>query len=788
MAAAALRVVVEYSTLPGVERDPQAVLNLAISCKELYSAFENCKDLRPFKRDYLMKKYPHRWERYLRRHGLLTADAGAEWVFSNFKYDLVNVLIETGVIKTITDADLLASKCGDSALVRALEESGLIFSETVTVDWLGDHLDGSCLLQALKLKGALTADMKGSRTRDWLRDRMGGPCDDEALLSALKSAGLLDRGPGIDWYARAFKQSKYKLKAIVAAGLTDAVTKEWCVSNLSRQETYTFMNDVGMLVSDFGRGRAHARDWYAEHMGGSSLPRILSDVGLLTDECGKQWYVDRVPQGRPLLDALRNSGLLTFEDANEFREWMCKNFSNGYEKVQALRNAGLCTSDPGRDWYADRIKSPYTLSEALEHAGLLTSDASRDWFVERMAGCPWAIVHALKESGLLTAEPGRDWYAKHVGDKLEEVLEETGLLTGDFEGARDWFAEYIKSDKLYKVLERTGLLTDFEGAREWYVSKLPYYHAFNALKDLGLITDAVDRDWYARHFKDEYLFQCLELAGIIVQKCDPQEDREWFVKAFEGIYANVQQEYQGRALACIERAGLLTPDVPVEWYGSVFDGKCLFKALCATRLLSASLGRDWFAARFRYRGLYRVLKEVGLLTSECGRKWYVDAFAYDKKTSVLDRDWMHMDEYRDKALYAAGLLWNNGTREWYATHLDGQQLFDTLKDAGLFARKRNINWYARRFKGELLANVIREMGLGRDDFTSTWLVNHFEGDLYRQMRKELGMGIRDLRSHGRMLTGFDAGGWSEPESFYDSDRNSDDDYSYSSGTDSGSDD
>lgn len=781
----ALRVVVEYLTLPGVERDPQAVLNLALSCKYLYSAFENCKDLRPFKRDYIMKKYPSCWERYLRRHGLLTADAGLDWFLKNFEYDVVKVLVETGLIKTITDADFLAEKCGHSALVQALEESGLIFSETVTVDWLGDHLDGACLQQALQMKGALTADMKGSRTRDWLRDRMVGPCDDQALFLALESAGLLDRVPGVDWYAHAFKQSKYKVKAIMAAGLSDVVTKEWCVANLSKQETVTFMRDMGLMVSDFGQGRAHARDWYADNTGGFSLPWILEEAGLLTGECGLQWYLDRLPPGESLISALRTAGL-TFDDANEFREWICEKITNEYEKVQALRNSGLCTSEPGRDWYADRIKCPYSLAEVLGHAGLLTSDVPCEWFAERMAGCPWAIVHALKDSGLLTAEPGRDWYAKHVGEELEKVLEDTGLLSGDFEGARDWYAKYIKSDRLYKVLERTGLLTDFEGAREWYVSKLPYYHTFNALKDLGLITDAVDRDWYALHFEDEKLLKCLELAGLIVPKGNPQQDRDWFVKAFEGPASNLQQEYQGRALLCIERAGLLTPDVPVEWYGSVFRGKALYKALSATGLLSASLGRDWFAQRFKYRELYTVLKEVGLLSPECGSQWYVDAFAFDEKAEF--RAWLHWREYRDKALYAAGLLWNNGTREWYATHLEGQQLFDALKGAGLFKRKRGINWYARRFKGELLANVIREMGLGREDFTSTWLANHFEGDLYKQMRKELGMGIRELRSHGRRVTGYDDGGWSEPEPFFDSDRNSDDDYSCSSSTESDSDD
>jgi hypothetical protein len=784
--AAALRVVVEYLTLPGVKRDPQSVLNLAVSSKDLYSAFENCHDLRPFKRDYIMKKHPHRWERHLRKHGLLTADAGLEWFFNNFKYDVVDALIETGLIKTITDADLLASKSGDGALVRALEESGLLLSDAVTVDWLGDHLDGACLLQALKLKGALTEDMKGSMTRDWLRDRMNGTWDGKALLSALKHAGLFGTGPGMDWYADAFKQSKYKVKAIMAAGLGDVVTKEWCVANLSKSETVTFMRDAGLLVSDFGQGRAHARDWYAANTGGFCLMWILGEAGLLTGECGPQWYLDKVPPGESLIRALRTAGLLTSINANEFREWICEKFPNEHGKVQGLRDAGLCTSAPGRDWYADRIKCPYSLAEALGHAGLLTSDVPREWFVERMSGRPGAIVSALRNSGLLTAEPGRDWYAKHVGEELERVLEETGLLTGDFEGARDWYAKYIKSDCLYKVLERTCLLTDFEGAREWYVSKLPYYHAFSTLKDLGLFTDAVDRDWYALHFKDEKLFKCLELAGLIVPKGNPQQDRDWFVKAFEGPASNLQQEYQGRALLCIERAGLLTPDAPVEWYGSVFSGKALYKALSATGLLSASLGRDWFAQRFKYRELYTVLKEVGLLSPECGSQWYVDAFAFDEKSEF--QAWLHWREYRDKALYAAGLLWNNGTREWYATHLEGQELFDALKAAGLFARKRNVNWYARRFKGELLANVIREMGLGRDDFTSTWLANHFEGDLYKQMRKELGMGIRELRSHGRRVTGYDDGGWSEPEPFFDSDRNSDEDYSCSSSTESDSDD
>lgn len=367
---------------------------------------------------------------------------------------------------------------------------------------------------------------------------------------------------------------KYAIDHPDRARLIDRFALRTAVVEKSDQDVYDRLDERGLLTDECGR------EWYMRHLQGHDLYYALLYAGLLTADLGRQWHVDHAPPNMSKLYTLRHFGLLTAEcgqgrgeccadcDPNCKANWYARHLRS-YDVLTALRGAGLLTADLGLPFICRYLCDNDFVSIMTEANIPFPEDM--EWYINNLE---LHVAHdAMEHLGMITADVGVEWYLKNIdsANYLLDFLQTAGLLTGD--RGRDWYVEHFGC----------------------FANNVPF---LDALRISGLLTADCGRDWYAEHFGGRLLVNALEESGLLTAECG----REWYARHFHG------DDLQ----TALEKAGLLTPDC----------------------------GRDWYARHFEGWGLYSVLDEADLLTPECGRDWYVD----------------HLGEVAYFALETAGLL------------------------------------------------------------------------------------------------------------------------------------
>jgi hypothetical protein len=527
-------------------------------------------------------------------------------------------------------------------------------------------------------------------------------------------------------------------------GLLSGASEAWLEQHFDRDVLRDIGREDRRLLNSMGLLSLTTPEWCAERFEGRELAMALIQGGLSGKEPG--WYEDVLKDADMTRVVLRKFGLNTapiettreallkkhnfcgpdlIEDLEDVgllndREWIARHFKN-YWSMVALERGGLLTSDVGREWYVSHFGAELR-TEALDKAGLLTSECGRDWYASHLYGED--LLYALKKSGLLTAECGLDWYSTHFHGhyKRLEAAKMSGVLPLC---SHDELAAAFDGEKLYLSLKHGGKLTETERqTREWYAEKLPSKYLLRALRRTGLLTAEAGRDWYSAHLKGHHLFEALEACGLLT--ADP--GREWYKRAFT-YDTRVNSKLVHKSLL---KAGLLTADAGRDWYVALATGKvsnAMHPVLAMLRhagLVTRDAGIEWYERHFGGRALYEVLEETGLMPHDESLEWYAARFDKRALHEVLTRiervaptefvrehigSYFRMQKYADMALYRAGLLQEETTHRWFASHLEGEELFEALKTHGLLTRElESPEWYGYTFKGELLLRCLKETG------------------------------------------------------------------------------
>lgn len=647
---------------------------------------------------------------------------------------------------------------GWDAVIR-LSVHGLLTG--VAKRWLADRFSGDVLEYAVK-------DAEGNyrcrkefghdcEERSWARDHY------RLCRRTLKRLGLLEIMPP-DWLATRFEYDDLA-KALIQGGHA-GMGREWYEA--------TFKKDPDMLAIVLRRFGLTPTTGEPEDHTGWSRDQLKAKYG----------------KGAGLVDRLEDAGLLN--DADEGREWLAKNLDS-YNLLDALRRGRMLTSDASREWYAKHmhkswwhsIGSSHLLS-ALDEAGLLTAEPGRDWYAKHFSG--EYLYNALKAAGLLTRDQGVAWYKQHFRDgRLFDVFKETGMLESCTAAQ---LAAAFSGRSLFLALKHGGKLTPATAqTREWYASNLGGTWLLPALRRTGLLTAEPGRDWYAKRLKGALLVQSLEETGLLTA----EPGREWYVGHLRG--KSVRPLYDA-----MSKSGLLTAEPGRDWYitlagerkiGSVNNP--VFMMLRDAGLLTVDAGAQWYKEHFKKRAMYEALELAGLMPRDESPAYYAEMFRDRALYEVLVRtgavrriestEWVdrrmagygRVSKYADMALYRAGLLTEDLSHRWFASHLEGQELFDALDRHGLFGkpptfsywRMDDYNWYGRMFSGELLMRALKKAGL-IPHMPSKYIFHLFDDPADRaeakRIKRDYWRGKRypyPMRSTGPTWFGYDRDGdWS----------------------------
>jgi hypothetical protein len=624
----------------------------------------------------------------LKEHGLLKL-ASADWLARRLEgKELFKALVQSGKLSRDLGRDWLASAFPHHHYLRkALSWAGLLTPECGP-DWYVDH--------GLELVAASLGIIGPDLGLSWFEERLKGY---GRLFRTLKAIDWFPSEPGIEWYVSNFELYE-RLEVTKRAGLlTDA---DWCVSNL-------LLNELPEALAACGTfDRIKDRAWY---------------IGVVNRGPRSRWPIEK---DLVLLELLERAGLL---DSSRDATWYKSVFEDEAVRAKAMEKAGVLTT---RDSIADAYRGEY-LVDRLRLAGLLT-DPGKD-------GPEWPPI------GFDHPNFGRDWYAKRLeGEHLLDALRESGLLTPD--PGREWYAEHLRDGDLISALKACGMFEPARG-REWYAKHLKGQWLVSALGELGLLTREPGHEWYRARLNGSCLVEALRRADAF------PEDIEWYAGAFDADTKALLQ--------AMDAGGLLTAAPGRDWYARVLgdggqvESGMLFDVLTKTGLMTADAGRDWYAAMFRGKQLHDALKIAGLLTADAGHDWYArhmsgrvmyetlratDMFQHDSAECIKGDHWSHRnDKYADMALYRAGLLPQDNSHRWFASHLEGEDLYRALRDNGLLERplpkddeesyRRRIpdfKWYAYRFEGELLFRVLDEAGL-IPTMPKAYICGYLKGDL-----------------------------------------------------------
>jgi hypothetical protein len=641
--------------------------------------------------------------------GLLDG-ATSDWINTNFDDDgardylrddtnfrkLPNIrlrLKEHGLIKLAT-ADWLARRLEGKELFKALVQSGKL-SRDLGRDWLVSALPQyRYLKKALSMTGLLTPECGP----DWYVDNH--------LELVAASSGIIGRELGLGWFEEKFKGCRRRLFRILKAidWFPSEPGLEWYVSNFERYELFEATKRAGLLTD---------ADWCVANLELRELPDAFEACGTFERIKDRAWYIgvvnrcSRRPRQKDtvLLKLLERAGLL---NSSRDATWYMSVFEDGDVRAEAMEKAGVLTT-------RDSIAGAYSGEDLLERLRLarLLTDPKKD-------APEWPPI------GFDHPDYGRDWYAKRLDDQhLLEALQESGLLTPD--PGREWYAKNLRNGELISALKTCGMFLPAHG-REWYSKHLKDEWLLSALGELGLLTREPGHEWYAAHLDGSCLVHALKTADAF------PKDIEWYEYAFSS--------HPKALVRAIDAAGLLTSAPGRDWYARVlkYESELLFDVLNKTGLMTADAGRDWYASIFHGKQLHDALKISGLLTSDAGHDWFarhmngrvlyetlkaMDMFQYDSAECIKRYHWSHRyDKYADMALYRAGLLPQENSHRWFASHLEGEDLYRALRDNGLLKRPLPVDdtenprlripdfkWYAYRFEGELLFKVLSEAGL-----------------------------------------------------------------------------
>lgn len=285
--------------------------------------------------------------------------------------------------------------------------------------------------------------------------------------------------------------------------------------------------------------------------------------------------------------------------------------------VKALKDADLLTPEPGLAWYEENIKMAHYRFKAVRLAGFPPGAVGRDW-LKANAREAAGLLDALRESGELTAEPGKEWYAdaflrgqghddegKAWRSKFVEALIESGLIA---DCDAEWLGAKLNwSDSLLPALRTAGVLTSIKD-RGYFVGK---FHLssdlLDALRESGMLTPECGRKWYY----DTFYRTCADggwrdsncRRGICV--CDDMGSRDYADKAiFEaGLYPKESPPSR-------------------RYLSAAFEGEALFDALVEHGHMNDHRGLTWYTARFKGDLLVRAMKASGLW-NKAGAKWCV---------------------------------------------------------------------------------------------------------------------------------------------------------------------
>lgn len=285
--------------------------------------------------------------------------------------------------------------------------------------------------------------------------------------------------------------------------------------------------------------------------------------------------------------------------------------------LDALREAALLTPEPGLAWYDENIKNSRYRFKAVRQAGFPPGAVGREWLKDNAYEAV-GLLDALRETGELTAEPGKDWYAaaflrgREYNDdgkawrcKFVEALIESGLIA---DCDAEWLGAKLNwSDSLLPALRTAGVLTSVKD-REYFFGKFRLSRdLLEALRESGLLTPECGRKWY----RDAFNRTCADggwrestcRRGICVR--DDMGNRDYADKAiFEaGLYPKESPPSR-------------------RYLSAAFEGEALFDALVEHGHMNDHRGLTWYTARFKGDLLVRAMKASGLW-DKAGSKWCV---------------------------------------------------------------------------------------------------------------------------------------------------------------------
>lgn len=311
------------------------------------------------------------WESSLAMRTLCNVNKETRSIWERFKNDHQDraTLIERFAARTYIVMQV--EKYWTHSLYGCLKIEGYVTPECGR-QWYMTHLEGEDLYKALKDTSLLSADLG----RRWFAKHCLFGC----VVEEMESFGLLTTECGVegqiaccrecaptckaDWYVKHMPKARL-LDALRGAGLlTIDLGLGWLSNNLCNLMYEDGSNcDLVRAMDQLGMPFPNDRSWYIRHLHFEEAHDVMNDVGLLTAECGIDWYVQNINDKEWLLNFLKTANILPND-----RDFYTKHFTN-LALYRGLKFASLLIADHGRDWYSSHFQGSFLLS-VLEEVGL----------------------------------------------------------------------------------------------------------------------------------------------------------------------------------------------------------------------------------------------------------------------------------------------------------------------------------------------------------------------------------------------------------------------------------
>lgn len=303
----------------------------------------------------------------------------------------------------------------------------------------------------------------------------------------LSDRGLLTAEPGRDWYATHFRGGAL-LGVLTKVELLEGCSRDWLVAAFSDYKQFLpeALDKAGLLTQECGR------DWYAAHVRGEALINVLDKAGFMTRDTPVPWfelhfrplekyvysyhsddYLRETEGGYLLHCALKAAGHLTPDLSFE---WYAARF-NGRVLFYAMKDGGAFGRADEKDQVVSKFKLTGSMADVIREAEYVNE--TKDWYARHVP--KYDLPRVLKLAGLWNAELGKDWLAKHLLKKdMIFALLECGLWSAEL--GKDWIAKHLMKKDVFRVLLEFDLLG--ECTADWIRANVAKMNVDDALHRL----------------------------------------------------------------------------------------------------------------------------------------------------------------------------------------------------------------------------------------------------------------------------------------------------------------